>query len=83
MRPHDTVEPLKIDPRIRYPGAPDRYAANGLVPGGLTPRNERRPQRRECASCMYYDPGRAYCNHIHAPVDILFVCPQALDEYRE
>lgn len=31
---------------------------------------------------MYYDPERAYCSYIHAPVDILFVCPQILDKRR-
>lgn len=29
---------------------------------------------------MYYDPERAYCGYIHAPVDILFACPQILDK---
>jgi hypothetical protein len=31
---------------------------------------------------MYYDPERTYCTYIHAPVDILFVCPQVLDNRR-
>jgi len=31
---------------------------------------------------MYYDPERTYCTYIHAPVDILFVCPLVLDNRR-
>jgi len=44
--------------------------------------DRERPQRGACATCMYYDPRRAYCNYIHAPVDILFACPQILDMLR-
>jgi len=44
--------------------------------------DRERPQRGACATCMYYDPRRAYCNYIHAPVDILFACPQILDMRR-
>lgn len=51
--------------------------------GGLLLQKEEKPQLWGCTSCMYYDPGCAYCAYIHAPVDILFVCPQVLDRRRQ
>jgi hypothetical protein len=44
--------------------------------------NEGKTQRWKCTSCMYYDPERTYCTYIHAPVNILFTCPQVLDRRR-
>ena len=85
----NNIDPLKSNPGTRYPGpsetkTPDRSrcAATDAGTGGLTQQRERKPQRCECAPCMYYDPERTYCTYIHAPVDILFVCPLVLDNRR-
>ncbi|WP_214021723.1 hypothetical protein [Methanoculleus sp.] len=81
--PHDS-DPLKSNTGTQYLRARERGRDTGsdAATAGLTLEGERRPQRSECASCMYYDPERAYCSYIHAPVDILFVCPQILDKRR-
>ncbi len=86
MRLPDNVNPLKSNTGIRCPKTPDpealgrdRYTVSDAVISGLIRREEEKPQRCEYALCMYYDPERAYCTYIHAPADILFVCPQVLE----
>jgi len=82
----DDINLLKNKPGAQYTGTPEleapdraRYGIYDAVTGELTRQKERRPKQYECAQCMYYDPERAYCTYIYAPVDILFVCPQVLD----
>lgn len=85
----NNIDPLKSDTGTGYygPSDPERPGQDGdsvydLGIGGLTQQKEEKPQRFKCTSCMYYDPGRVYCTYIHAPVDILFACPQTLDTRR-
>ncbi len=84
MRSPGDSDPLKSNPNAQYPEAQERevYTLHDPETGSLLLQKERKPQRWGCASCMYYDPGCAYCTYIHAPVDILFVCPQVLDGRR-
>ncbi|MBA7473260.1 hypothetical protein ES707_08595 [subsurface metagenome] len=84
MSLHNNIDPLKRNTGAQYLQAPerDRDTVSDAAAAGLTLERKRKPQRSECASCMYYDPERAYCTYIHAPVDILFVCPQVLNNRR-
>lgn len=83
MNPHNNIDPLKSNTGAQCLEAPDRdrNTVSDAAAGGLTLGKGRRPQRSACASCMYYDPARTYCSYIHAPVDILFVCPQVLNNH--
>jgi len=85
----DDTDPLKRNPGTQCPGSPDpeapgqsRYAAGNAATTGGSMLNEGKTQRWKCTSCMYYDPERTYCTYIHAPVNILFTCPQVLDRRR-
>lgn len=84
MRSPGDSDPLKSNPGAQYPEVQERgmHTLHDPETGGLLLQNEKKLQRWGCASCMYYDPGCAYCTYIHAPVDILFVCPQVLDGRR-
>ncbi len=84
MNLQDNINPLKSNTSAQHLDAPDRgrCTAGDIATSGLILRKERKPRQCECTSCMYYDPERTYCNYIHAPVDILFVCPQVLDNRR-
>jgi hypothetical protein len=83
MNPRNNIDPLKSNTDAQCLEAPerDRYTVSDAAAGGSALEKGRRPQQSACASCMYYDPARAYCSYIHAPVDILFVCPQALNNH--
>jgi len=83
MNLQDNIDPLKSNTGAQLFKAPegDSGTASDAAAGGLTLEKGRRPQRSSCTSCMYYDPERAYCSYIHAPVDILFVCPQILNDH--
>lgn len=84
MRSPGDSDPLKSNPDVQYPEAGERRmdTLHDGATGGLLLQDEMKPQRWGCPSCMYYDPGCAYCTYIHAPVDVLFVCPQVLDRRR-
>lgn len=84
MNPRNNIDPLKSNTCAQCLEAPDqdRYTVSDAAAGESALEKGRRPQRSACASCMYYDPARAYCSYIHAPVDILFICPQVLNNHR-
>lgn len=84
MRSPDDSDPVKSNPDAQYPEAQERdiYTLHDAEMGDSRLEREGKPQQWGCTSCMYYDPGCAYCSYIHAPVDVLFVCPQVLDRRR-
>ncbi len=86
--PND-IDPLKSKTGTQYYGSldPEMPGKDGgcvYDPASeeLTQQKGEIPRRFECASCMYYDPGRVYCTYIHTPIPILFVCPKDLDNRR-